>query len=166
VAKLEAIIKETIARGARRQVRMVILPIRREVLRLRRKMAAVDNALAALRRQAGRWERMLGGAPPVPRVSEEDAKAARLSPRLIQRLRKRLGISQMALARLLKVSGPAVAQWEAGRSKPRGQNRAALVSLRKVGKRDVKELLAQRSKDAPAPSRRRPRSKKRRRAKK
>ena len=42
-------------------------------------------------------------APPVPPVSEEEAKAARLSPRLTQSLRKRLGLSQMALARLVGV---------------------------------------------------------------
>src|SRR5713101_5374526 len=77
-------------------------------------------------------------------VSESEAKAARLSPRLVQSLRKRLGLSQMALARLVGVSAPAVAHWEAGNSSPKGQNRAALVGLRKVGKREVRELLARR----------------------
>lgn len=169
MAKLETMIKEAIARGARRQVRLVVLPLRREVLRLRRKMAEAQGALTGLRRRAMSWERMMASAPPVPRVSEEDAKAARLSPRMVQRLRKRLGLSQMALARLLKVSGPAVAQWEAGNSKPRGQNRASLVALRKVGKREVKELLSRQVKETAAPKRRprrRPTKKRRRRAKK
>ena len=89
----------------------------------------------------------MDAAPPVPPVSEEEAEAARLSPRLIQGLRKRLGLSQTALARLVRVSAPAVAQWEAGNSTPTGQNRAAMVGLRKVRKRDVKELLARRVKE-------------------
>ena len=146
MAKLESMIRETIARGARRQVRLVALPLRREAYRLRRKVAQVHGALTTLRRSAAGWERMRTAAP-VPAVSEAQAKATRLSPRPVQSLRKRLGVSQMALARLVGVSAPAVAHWEAGNSTPRGQNRAALVGLRKVGKREVKELLARRVKE-------------------
>jgi DNA-binding transcriptional regulator YiaG len=86
--------------------------------------------------------------PAIPHVSAEDAKAARLSPRLIRTLRKRLGLSQVALARLVGVSAPAVAHWEAGNSAPKGQNRAHLVALRKMGKREVKELLLGGSRNA------------------
>ncbi len=53
----------------------------------------------------------------------------------------------MALARLVGVSAPAVAHWEAGDSTPTGKNRVNLVALRKVGKREVKELLARRVKE-------------------
>jgi hypothetical protein len=53
--------------------------------------------------------------------------------------RRRLGLSQMALARLMDVSAPAVAHWEAGESTPTGRNRVTLVALRKVRKRQVKE---------------------------
>ncbi len=107
-------------------------------------------------------------APPVPPVSESEAKSARLSPRLVQSLRGRLGLSQMALARLVGVSAPAVAHWEAGNSTPKGQNRTALVGLRKVGRREVKELLARRIKGTASrkPRPRRPRKQRRRRAKK
>jgi DNA-binding transcriptional regulator YiaG len=108
---------------------------------------------------------MMNAAPPVPPVSEDEAKGARLSPRLVQSLRKRLGLSQMALARLVGVSAPAVAHWEAGNSTPKGQNRAPLVGLRKVGKREVKRLLARRIKETasqkPRPHRRRKRRRRR-----
>ena len=147
MAKIETAIREAIARGARRQVRPVVLSLRREVFRLRRKVAQLHGALTALRRQAVGWERMMEAAPLIPPVPEEAAKAARLSPRLIQSLRKRLGLSQTALARLVGVSAPAVAHWETGESTPKGQNRAALVALRKVGKRQVKALLARRRKE-------------------
>src|SRR6266852_454521 len=97
---------------------------------------------------------MMNAAPPVPTVSEDEAKGARLSPRLVQSLRKRLGLSQMALARLVRVSAPAVAHWEAGNSTPKGQNRATLIALRKVGRREVKELLARRAQETPRRRRR------------
>ena len=147
MAKLETVIKEAIARGARRQVRVVVMPLRREVVRLRRKVGELHGTLTTLRRSAAGWKRLMEAAPPIPHVSEEEAKAARLSPRLIKSLRKRLGLSQMALARVVGVSAPAVAHWEAGESMPTGQNRATMVALRKVGKREVKELLARRVKE-------------------
>jgi hypothetical protein len=120
VAHLESALKETIARGARRQVRFVLSPLRRELLRLRKKVTELQATVMALRQSANGWKRVLEGAPPVPHVSEEDAKAARLSPRLIRSLRVRLGLSQSALARL-GVRAPAVAHWEAGNSAPTGQ---------------------------------------------
>ncbi len=150
MAKLEAAMKEAIARGARKQVRHGVLPLRREVLRLRRKVREAQPWLTRLRQSAAGWERMMNAAPPVPTVSEDQAKAARLSPRLVQSLRKRLGLSQMTLGRLVGVSAPAVAHWEAGNSTPRGQNRVALVGLRKVGKREINALLARRVKQAPS----------------
>jgi transcriptional regulator with XRE-family HTH domain len=105
-------LKEAIARGARRQVRFVLTPLRRELLRLRKRVTELQTMVMALRRSAHGWKRVLAAAPPVPHVSEEDAKAARLSPRLIRSLRVRLGLSQSALARLVGVSAPAVAHWE------------------------------------------------------
>jgi len=103
-----------------------------------------------------------------PPVSEQEAKSARLSPRLIHSLRRRLGLSQTALARLVGVSAPAVAHWEAGNSTPTGQNRAAVVGLRKIGRRDVKELLARRANETVpgrSPARKRFRKRRRPRAK-
>jgi DNA-binding transcriptional regulator YiaG len=159
VTKLETVIKEAIARGARRQVRVVVTPLRREVVRLRRKMTELHTTVTTLRRSAAGWKRLMETARPIPHVSDEEAKAARLSPRLVQSLRKRLGLSQVALGRLVGVSAPAVAHWEAGESTSTGQNRAALVGLRKVGKREVKELLARRVKETAS---QRPRTRKRR----
>jgi DNA-binding XRE family transcriptional regulator len=168
VAKLEAVIKESIARGARRQIRVAVMPLRQEVVRLRRRVAELQGTLTTLQRSAAGWRRIMEAAPPVPPVSEQEAKSARLSPRLIHSLRKRLGLSQTALARLVGVSAPAVAHWEAGNSTPTGQNRAAVVGLRKIGRRDVKELLARWAKETVpgrSPARKRPRKRRRARAK-
>ena len=154
MAKLETVIKETIARGARRQVRVVITPLRREVVRLRKKMTELQATVTTLRRNAVGWKRLMEAAPAIPQVSEEDAKAARLSPRLIESLRRRLGLSQTALARLVGVSSTAVAHWVAGDSMPTGQNRMTLVALRRVGKRELKDLFARRVKETPSRKRR------------
>lgn len=159
MANLESAIKEAIARGARRQVRQVLTPLRRDLRRLRKKVTELQATVATLHRSASSWKRMMEAAPSIPQVSAEEAKAARLSPRLIASLRKRLGLSQTALARLVGVSAPAVAHWEAGSSMPAGKNRVNLVALRKTRKREIKEMLARRSKETP--SRRPPRRKRR-----
>lgn len=158
MGKLETVIKEAIARGARRQVRVVVTPLRREVVRLRKKVTDLQATVTTLRRNAVGWKRLMEASPAIPQVSEEDAKAARLSPRLIESLRQRLGLSQTALARLVGVSATAVAHWVAGDSTPSGQNRVHLVALRRMGKREVKELLARRVKETAS---RMPRTRKR-----
>jgi hypothetical protein len=40
------------------------------------------------------------------------------------------------------VSGPTVVFWEQGKTRPSDQNLAGIVALRKLGRRDVKRLLA------------------------
>lgn len=154
MAKIELAIREAIARGARREIRHTVRPLRREVRRLRRVLAQLRRDLAGLGDLAVQWRRAAGAVPWRPRVSEAEAKAARLSPRLIRTLRLRLGLSQTGLARLIGVSGAAVVQWEGGGAAPSGENRSALVGLRRLGRRDVKRILAAMPKAVPA--RRRP----------
>jgi len=157
VPKIEIAINDAVQRGARRQIRLVATPLRREVWRLRHTVAGLRKELIALRATAAQWERVAKQTPWASTVSDETVKAARLSPRLIQKLRTRLGLSQSALAKLTGVSGAAVVQWEQGRAAPSGDRRKAVVALRRLGRREVKRLLAR----MPTPAaKRRPRSRK------
>lgn len=142
MAKLEALIRDAIARGARRQIRRVAGPLRRDLRRLRTAVRQLTRELESVRAAADQWRRVSGPRGWIPSVSEAQARAARLSPRLIRALRARLALSQAALARLVGVSAGAVVQWERGRSTPAGANRGALVALRRVGRREVRRLLA------------------------
>jgi Helix-turn-helix len=81
-----------------------------------------DGGTRACPRHAAPERGGLEAAAPVPPVSEEEARSPGFSPRLVRSLRKRLGLSQMALARAVGVSAPAVTQWEAGTSTPTGEN--------------------------------------------
>ena len=58
-------------------------------------------------------------------------------------LRKRPGTAQGELATLGGVSASAVGSWEYGKAKPEGRNRKALVALRKLGRREVQDILVQ-----------------------
>jgi DNA-binding transcriptional regulator YiaG len=163
VAKIELAIKDAIHRGARRQLRLVTVPLRREVRRLRRMVSALRRDVTALKDVASTWERAARATPWTAQVSEEAVKAARLSAGLIKKLRTRLGLSQAALARLAGVSPGAVVHWERGGVMPSGERRRALVGLRKLGRREVKRLLATTpaGERARKPRRRRPAARKR-----
>jgi DNA-binding transcriptional regulator YiaG len=164
VPKIEVAIKDAIRRGAGRQIRQATTPLRREVRRLRRIVASLRKDLIALKATAILWERSAQQTPWSATVSEEAAKAARLSPRLIQKLRARLGVSQAALGRLVGVTGASVVQWEHGRASPAGERRRALIALRGLGRREVKRLLERMPKPTAKPARRAGRSAPRRRA--
>jgi DNA-binding transcriptional regulator YiaG len=154
VPKIELAIRDAIQRGAGRQIRVVATPIRREVRRLSHAVATLRRDLTVLRATAAQWERVVEQTPWFSTVSDEAVNAARFSPRLIQTLRTRLGLSQAALARLVGISGTAVVAWEQGRASPSGDRRKAVVALRRLGRREVTRLLARTPRRA---ARRRPR---------
>ncbi|MDP3016351.1 MAG: helix-turn-helix domain-containing protein, partial [Deltaproteobacteria bacterium] len=92
-------------------------------------------------------------------ATPEEVGASRLSPRLIRSLRKRLGISQRDLARLMGVTPLAVYQWETGTFKPKKEKKAMLVGLRKLGRRDARKLLEDRKSEGTEKKAPRPKSK-------
>jgi len=144
-------------------MRTTFLPLARDVRRLKRAVSALRKTVAVLarlgtelqiERQAQRAK--LAAAP-------EEVKAARVSPGLIRKLRKRLGISQGDLATLVDVSTSAVGSWEYGKAKPKGRNREALVALRKLGRREVAGILATKAAESPREAKGRARGRRKRR---
>jgi DNA-binding transcriptional regulator YiaG len=148
MGKMEQTLKYEITRLAKKQVRAIFLPLARDVRRLKQTVSALRKTVAVLARlgtelQAERTvERSTLAAAP------EEVKAARFSPLLTKKLRARLGITQGELATLVGVSNSAVGSWEYGKAKPEGHNREALVALRKLGKREVRGILAAKAEEA------------------
>jgi DNA-binding transcriptional regulator YiaG len=142
MAKLESIIKSEIQRLAKREVRSTFRPLRKEVWGMKLKLSNLIKNFTILDRLAKEaskgksTERKLEASP-------EEVKASRLSPERIARLRKKLGISQRELGVLVGATIGAVLSWEKGKFKPRGDKKAALVALRKIRKREVRKMLAE-----------------------
>jgi DNA-binding transcriptional regulator YiaG len=163
MGKMEQTLKSEITRLAKKQLWATYLPLARDVRRLKRTVAALRKTVVVL---AG-----LGTELQAERTAErakmtaapEEVKAARISPGLIKKLRARLGITQGELATLVGVSTSAVGSWEYGKAKPEGRNREALVALRKLGKREVRGILAARTEEMRQRARGRARGRKRRR---
>ena len=145
MGKVESTIKSEIQRLAKHEVRVVFRPLRKEVWGIRLKLLNLLKGFAPLNRWikevAERKSKEIKLA-----ASPEAVKASRFTPKRIGGLRRKLGLSQRELGVLVGASLGAVASWEKGKFKPQGEKKAALVALRKVRKRDVKKMLAEKAK--------------------
>jgi DNA-binding transcriptional regulator YiaG len=142
MGKLEGIIKDEIIRLAKREMRMKFVPLRRDVRSLRITASQLRKSVLSLQRFVSQQEKQKGPKP-VPEVTPEDMRKARFSPRLIKSLRKHLGVSQREMAKLAGVTVGAVFQWEKGKYEPKDDKKKVLVGLRKLGRQNAKNLLAE-----------------------
>jgi len=143
MAKIESIIKSEIQRLTKRELRATFLPLRKEARSIRLRLSSLSKNFFALNRLTK--EQLQKMPKKGLEVTPEEVKASRLTPERIRRLRKKLGISMRELGILTGSSLSAVLSWEKGKFKPRGEKKVALVALRKVRKRDVKKLLAEKA---------------------
>ena len=143
MGKLESTIKLEIQRLAKREVRATFFPLRREVRTIRLRLSSLSKNFSVLKRMTK--ELHLEEAKPKLEATPEEVKASRLTPDRIRGLRKKLGISMRELGVLTGSSLSSILSWEKGKFKPRGDKKAALVGLRKLRKRDVRKLLAEKA---------------------
>ena len=143
MGKVETVLKAEITRLSRRETRSLIKKPLDEIRRLRQRGSALERELRALKSARAKEQVKTKIRAAAETVASQEAVTIRLSPRLIRSLRKRLGISQAELAKLVSVSTVAVGAWESGRSRPRDESKARIAALRSVGKREVRRLLAE-----------------------
>jgi len=144
MGKLESNIKSEIQRLAKREVRSTFIPLRKEVRVMRLRLSTLGKRITSLNRLTKEL-RLEEKAKPKLEATPEEVKASRLTPESIRGLRKKLGISMRELGILTGVGLSTVAMWERGKFKPRGEKKAALVALRKLRKREVRKLLAEKA---------------------
>jgi DNA-binding transcriptional regulator YiaG len=142
MGKLESTIKSEIERLAKREVRSTFRPLRKEVWELKLKLSNLFKNFSILDRLAKEASKGKSTESKLEATPEE-VKASRLTPDRIRRLRNKLGISQRELGILTGASLGAVASWEKGKFRPKGETKTALVALRKIRKRDVRKMLAE-----------------------
>ena len=141
---IAALLKDEMRRIASREVRATIAGLKKDNVRLKRTVADHKRRLAELERTAKRLE---SETAPIrteaARPAQEELQKARITARFIKNLRKRLGLSQAQLAKLLEVSPQSVFSWEhkEGRLTLRDGTKAAIVQARKLGAREARKRL-------------------------
>jgi len=147
MGKLESTIKSEIQRLAKREIRSTFIPLRKEVRTIRLKLSGLSKNFSALNRLT---KEQLQKVPKKGlEATPEEVKASRLTPDRIRGLRKKLGISMRELGILTGSSLSSILSWEKGKFKPRGEKKGALVALRRVRKRDVRKMIAEKMSKEP-----------------
>lgn len=142
---LTSILKAEITRLARKELKPEVDGLRKALSAIRSDVAALKKRVQELERQvarAGKPRRTASSVAPVQVTDAEKGAGLRFRAAGMAANRKRLGLSAADFGKLVGATGQSVYAWEAGKSKPRGQNLAAIAALRGIGKRDVAERLA------------------------
>lgn len=133
------VLKEEIARLARKQIRSEVTALRRAVARHRADIAALKLQVAQLTRQL----QVVGKrSAPAARDAPDAAAAVRFSAKGFASHRQRLGLSAAQLGRMFGVSGQTIYLWETGRARPRAKHLPAVAALRSLGRRQAAAVLA------------------------
>ncbi len=130
---IASVLKEEIARVARKELRT-------ETERLKKVSAQYRSDIAALKRRVAALEQQVKTKAVQPKPPAQ-ATLARYSAKGLSAQRQRLGLSAADMGVLLGVSGQTVYNWEAGKSRPRQQQMEAIGALRGMGKREAQARL-------------------------
>lgn len=104
MGKVEAIIKSEIMRLAKREMREITIPLARDVRLLKRVASQIRKSVLSLARSAANQQKQLAKREILFEASPEEIKRSRFSPRLLQSLRRHLGVTQKELALLAGVT--------------------------------------------------------------
>ena len=145
MGKMESIIKSEVQRLAKREIHKTSAPLAQDIRLLKNKVSQLQKIVLLLERSIAHQQKVSGIREKPLEASPEEVKASRFSPQLIRSLRRHLGISQKELAILAGVSLGAAHQWETGKFKPKDEKKRVLVALRKLGRREVRRLLEEKT---------------------
>ena len=143
MGKVGSIIKSEIIRLAKRELRKDSIPLKRDVRLLKNMISPLRKSVLTLEQFAAHQQKELSKREMRLEAPPEEIKQSRFSPRLLQSLRKRLGITQKELAILAGVTVGAAHLWEKGKVRPKDTKKSVFVALRKLNRRQVRELLNQ-----------------------
>lgn len=141
MSNFAALMKDEFRRLARRESRAAIRGVRRIVSQHRRDVAALKRLVPQLAKAVAFLEAQERGRVAEPQVSEKVAEKARFSAKWLKSHRGRLGLSANQYARLVGVTALTIYNWESGKGKPSKGRLAALVAVRKIGRRDALKRL-------------------------
>lgn len=136
--------QEEVRRLARKEFKASLENVRREIVEARRAVSQLRKKIAAMQKEnKGTAEKAVKGVLQKAAAETEEKDRARISSTTIRTMRKKLGLTQLEMGKLLNVSGQSVYQWErrGGRLRLRNATRKAILELKKLGVREARRRL-------------------------
>lgn len=144
---IASVLKEEVARLARKELRAELEPLRKAVAALKQDSAASKKRIKDLEAELRQYRKQVQKGS-VAASSDADAGTARgfrFSAKGLASNRHRLGLSADDFALLVGTTAQSIYAWERGTT-PRSDSLAAIASLRGIGKREAaKRLIALRA---------------------
>ena len=154
MSNIGSMLKQEIARLAKKEIRSQTEPLKRASTQYRKLIASLRRRVTELERDVARTRQSLdaavksrakeGGAKSAGTGDPETGEQARIrvpGPAAINAMRERLGLSNADFARLAGVSSQSVYNWQQGKTRPRGRQLVAIAGIRGLGKREVRARL-------------------------
>lgn len=135
-----SVLNDHVRRLARREIRSQTSKTKKAASQHRRDIAALKRTIKALASRVATLEKASGRPAMIARGSES-AENLRFRADGLRSHRARLGLSARDYGKLVGVSGLTIYHWEAGKSKPRRKQLAALATVRGLGKREAMARL-------------------------
>ncbi len=137
---IATVLREEIARLARKEVKKQVGPLKKSNTELRRTVSTLKTEVAELKRAMRFLQKQEKRRLEKP-VEASPEKTVRFSPRWVKADRQRLGLAAKDYARLIGVSSLTIYNWEHGKSKPNADRLAAWAEVRGIGKREALRRL-------------------------
>jgi DNA-binding transcriptional regulator YiaG len=135
-----SVLKNEIARVARKEVRGETVPLKKAVSAYRSEIAALKRRAESLEQALKRLSKVHMPAPKTDAVVEEPGKF-RFSAKSLASQRRRLGLSSVQCGLLLGASDQSVHNWEHGKTRPLARHLPAIAALRGMSKKDAAARL-------------------------
>lgn len=141
MSNFAAELKNEVSRLAKKEIRHDTAAMKKASSQHRTDIAALKRRVAALESLVNKLHRKTGKSSPT--VAVEERENLRFRAGGFASLRKKLDLTAAEMGKLLGVTGQSVYKWEQGKAKPRASQLKVIAAVRKMGKRDVTERLAQ-----------------------
>lgn len=139
MSQFAAQLKAEISRIARKEIRAETAALRKASTQQRSEMAELKRRVASLESALKRLGRTPSAAATA--AAQVESPSLRFRSGGFASLRRKLDLSAAEMALLLGVSAQSVYHWEAGKSRPRAGQLAAIAQIRKLGKREAAQRL-------------------------
>jgi DNA-binding transcriptional regulator YiaG len=134
-----SVLKNEMARVARKEVRGETVPLKKAVSAYRSEIAALKRRAQSLEQALKRLSKVHMPAPKTDAVAEPSK--LRFSAKSLASQRRRLGLSSVQCGLLLGASDQSVHNWERGKTRPLARHLPAIAALRGMSKKDAAARL-------------------------